>query len=167
MVPIEGDPGHPRLGNAELFMNSAIFPAFSPDGRWVAYYRQLVGQQGVWVRPRRGPGGPWLVDSDAGSPVWSRNGHELFYVRTSSGQMMAAGYSVNGDSFVADKPRLWSEKRLLPSLVPVIPTYDVTPDGRGFAVILYEDGTAQEKPITHVTFLLNFFDELRRKVPVK
>jgi serine/threonine-protein kinase len=167
MVPVEGDPGHPKLGNAELFMNSAIFPAFSPDGRWVAYYRQLVGQQGVWVRPLRGPGGPWLVDSDAGSPVWSRNGHELFYVRTSSGQMMAASYSVNGDSFVADKPRRWSEKRLLPGLVPVIPTYDVAPDGKGFAVVLYEDGTAQEKPITHVTFLLNFFDDLRRKVPVK
>ena len=64
----------------------------------------------------------------------------------------------------ADRRRagIW---RLLPSLSPVLPTYDVAPDGKRFAVVLYEDGTAQE-PITHVTFLLNFFDELRRKVPV-
>jgi hypothetical protein len=26
-------------------------------------------------------------------------------------------------------------------------------------------GTADPKPITHLTFLLNFFDELRRRVP--
>jgi hypothetical protein len=32
-------------------------------------------------------------------------------------------------------------------------------------VVLYADGTTEEKSITHVTFLLNFFDELRRKVP--
>jgi len=27
------------------------------------------------------------------------------------------------------------------------------------------DGTAIRKPITHVTFLLNFFDELKRMLP--
>ena len=165
MAPIEGEPDHPKLGKPELFMNSAIFPAFSPDGHWVAYYRQVVGQQGVWVRPFRGPGGPWLVDSDGGYPVWPRKGHELFYVSLSSRRMMAVGYSVQGDSFVPDKPRLWSEKPLLPSLSPVTSTYDVAPDGKRFAVVLYEDGTAEEKPIRHVTFLLNFFDELRRKAP--
>ena len=30
---------------------------------------------------------------------------------------------------------------------------------------LYADGTAEEKPITHVTFLLTFLEDLRRKVP--
>ena len=79
--------------------------------------------------------------------------------------MMIADYSVNGDSFVPDKPRVWSDRLLLPNLVPVTPTYDITPDGKRFAVVLYEDGTAQERPITHVTFLLNFFDELQRRVP--
>jgi hypothetical protein len=45
-------------------------------------------------------------------------------------------------------------------------TYDAAPDGKRFAMVLYPDGTADEKPITHVTLLLNFFDELRRRVPV-
>jgi serine/threonine-protein kinase len=167
IAPIEGEPGHPKLGKPDLFVNSAIMPAFSPDGRWVAYFRQTPGQLGVWVRPFRGSGGPWLVDPDGGYPVWPRTGGQLFYVSRLTGRMMAASYSVKGDSFVPDKPQVWSERRLLPTLSPVIPTYDVTPDGRRFAVVLSEDGTAQEKPITHVAFLLNFFDYLRRKVPVK
>jgi len=28
-------------------------------------------------------------------------------------------------------------------------------------------GTTEQKPITHVTFLLNFFDELRRRMPLE
>jgi hypothetical protein len=44
---------------------------------------------------------------------------------------------------------------------------DLAPDGKSFAVVLYPDGTADQaaKPITSVTVLLNFFDELRRLVP--
>ena len=78
---------------------------------------------------------------------------------------MVADYTANGDSFVVGRPRLWSEKRLLDLGFPPILTYDAAPDGKRFAVVLYADGTAQEKPITHVTFMLNFFDELRRRVP--
>jgi hypothetical protein len=43
--------------------------------------------------------------------------------------------------------------------------YDLAPDGKRFAVVLYPDGSAQ-KPITSVAVLLNFFDELKRRVPV-
>jgi hypothetical protein len=39
------------------------------------------------------------------------------------------------------------------------------PDGKRVAVILNADGTTDRPPITHLTFLLNFFDELRRRVP--
>jgi hypothetical protein len=56
---------------------------------------------------------------------------------------------------------------MLDLISPPIPTYDLAPDGKRFAVILNADGTAEQKPILHVTFLLNFFDELRRRVPVR
>jgi hypothetical protein len=45
------------------------------------------------------------------------NGHELFF-ETLDNHIMAAAYTVKGDSFVADKPRLWSDK--LPSGYAVI-----------------------------------------------
>ena len=74
-----------------------------------------------------------------------------------------AEYSAKGDSFTARKPRVWSETRLLDAPFSV---YDLAPDGRRFAVVLYTDGTAEQKPITHLTFLQNFFDYLRQRVPV-
>jgi hypothetical protein len=39
------------------------------------------------------------------------------------------------------------------------------PDGKRIAVLV-PSADAEVKPQTHVVFLLNFFDELRRKVPV-
>jgi hypothetical protein len=41
-----------------------------------------------------------------------------------------------------------------------------TPDGIRFTVALYADGTVESKPVTPVTVLLNFLDELRRRVPM-
>jgi hypothetical protein len=42
---------------------------------------------------------------------------------------------------------------------------DLSPDDKRFAVAPYPDGAAGSKPFAHVTVLLNFFDELRRRVP--
>ena len=57
-------------------------------------------------------GGKWQISNGGGVyPVWSRNGRELFF-RTDDNRIMVAAYTVKGDSFVADKPRVWSEKRL-------------------------------------------------------
>jgi hypothetical protein len=38
-------------------------------------------------------------------------------------------------------------------------------DDKCFAVTLYTDGTAEHQPTVQLTFLLNFFDELRRRAP--
>ena len=43
--------------------------------------------------------------------IWSRRGRELFF-ESLDNRIMLAGYTVRGNSFVADKPRLWSEKAL-------------------------------------------------------
>jgi hypothetical protein len=40
----------------------------------------------------------------------------------------------------------------------------LAPDGKRFAVILYPDGTTEQQHPVHLTFLLNFGDELRRRV---
>ena len=72
MAPIEGDAGHPRLGRAEPFLRTpfvTIEPAFSPDGRWLAYFSGEPGKEGLWVAPFPGPGGGWLVSSRGGSPI--------------------------------------------------------------------------------------------------
>jgi serine/threonine-protein kinase len=169
-APVEGDAGHLRLGRAEPFLPTpfvTILPAFSPDGRWLAYFSDAPGKEGLWVAPFPGPGGGWLVSSRGSSPIWSRGalgaGRELFFIadfRT----IMVAGYAARGDALVFGEPKVWSQHPLLDLGSPPVGTYDLAPDGKRFAVVLNADGTADPKPITHLTFLLNFFDELRRRV---
>ena len=89
-------------------------------------------------------------------PIWSRNGRELFFL-SPDWRIMVVSYTAGGDIFAPGKPRLWSYKRLLRSPAQ---NYDLAPDGKRFAVVLATDGTAE--PITQLTVLLNFFDELRR-----
>jgi eukaryotic-like serine/threonine-protein kinase len=157
-----------RLGRAEPFVRTpftTIEPVFSPDGRWLAYHSGEPGKKGLWVAPFPGPGGGWLVSSRGDQPVWSRNGHELFFLDDSR-SIMVAGYTARGDALTFEKPRMWSSHRALDLGSAPVPDFDVSPDGKRLAIVLNSDGTADPKPITHLTFLVNFFDELRRKVPV-
>ena len=75
---------------------------------------------------------------------------------------MVAPYSVNGVSFVPGKPRQWSEKRIPPT-AQLFNNFDLHPDGRRFLVLMGPEG--EEKPRAQVTFLFNFLDDLKRRVP--
>jgi serine/threonine-protein kinase len=141
-------------------------PAFSPDGRWVAYCSLESGQLEIYVRPFHSPGGKVAISTGGGKfPVWSRNGRELFFLDFHSNKIMVTTYKATGNSFVAGEPRVWSDKQLLD--LGEFRSYDIAPDGRRFAVVLYADGTAEQNPATNLTFLQNFFDELRRRVPAQ
>jgi serine/threonine-protein kinase len=98
-------------------------------------------------------------------PIWSPNGRELFFLGAEQ-RIMAVDYSTKGDSFTASKPRVWSDKRILMKEGggPFVP-YALSPDGKRFAVLLYPDGTVEQSRATQLTFLLNFFDELKRRAP--
>jgi hypothetical protein len=83
--------------------------------------------------------------------------------------VMATAYTVQGNSFVAEKPRQWSEKQLS-NLANNSRNIDLAPDGKRFAVILpveqlgsQQAGSQQTR--NRVTFIENFFDEVRRKAP--
>jgi serine/threonine-protein kinase len=179
-APVEGDPGRGatlsgaagvRLGKAELFVGTPfleVLPAFSPDGRWLAYQSNESGTFEVYVRPFPGPGGRWQISTGGGLfPVWSRDGRELLF-ETMDQRVMAVSYTVihqtGGDSFAAGKPHVWTEVRLRSLATPS--NYDLAPDGKRLAAMLPDDASG-DKPHTHLTFLLNFFDELRRRAPAK
>jgi serine/threonine-protein kinase len=157
------DPEHPKAGKPELFLQSKFVlrnPAFSPDGRWIAYASAESGRAEVFVRPFPGPGGKWQISTAGGvSPFWSRTGKELFYI-SADGRVWVASYTVNGDSFAASQPRVWSEK------APQLPANpDLMPDGKRFVALLPPSAANSTERYNHVTFLLNFSDELRRRVP--
>jgi hypothetical protein len=162
-----GDDGL-RLGKAELFskltppITARIAAAFSPDGKWLAYSSLESGEIQVYVRPFPGPGGKWRVSTTSGThPVWSRNGRELFYLDRYSKRLMVASYKIAGDSFVPGEATAWTERPIAD--LGELYAYDVAPDGKRVAAVLYPDGTSQQKPANSLTFLANFFDELKRK----
>jgi len=75
---------------------------------------------------------------------------------------MVVDYTVNGASFVPGKPRLWYDKQLFYSGSTNL---DMAPDGKRFAVFTPPEAALGEKGTVHVTVLLNFFDELKRRLP--
>lgn len=72
---------------------------------------------------------------------------------------MAASYTVQGDALVADKPRVWLAR-------VGGDQWDLAPDGRRVVVVTPGDALQSPKPAHELVFLQNFFDELRRRVPV-
>jgi serine/threonine-protein kinase len=169
-LPFEGsDPDNLKPGKPEPFLRtqfSEVEPAFSPDGRWLAYTSNESGSLEVYVRPFPGPGGKWQISTGGGRmPVWSRNGRELFY-RTADSRIMVAAYSAKGDSFAAGKSQLWSERRF--TSLGNFTNFDLAPDGKRFAVLMApETADPSATQSTHLMFLLNFFDELGRRAPAK
>ena len=151
-------------GQPKLFVNNpatASNPAFSPDGHWIAYSSSESGARQVFVRPFPGPGGKFQISTDGGdSPEWSRNGKELFY-SWGEQKIMVVNYTSSGDSFHADKPRQWSPGQFTPRGDG---TMSLHPDGKRFAVLKAPNAT-EAPPINKVSFIFNFFDELRRKLP--
>jgi hypothetical protein len=93
--------------------------------------------------------------------MWSKNGRELFF-ENADYQIMVVDYKVEGDSLIPGKPRLWSDRKLP---YPGVLNVALHPDGKRFAILEPVSKEAGGKESVHMTFLLNFFDELRRKVP--
>ncbi len=161
------DPEHPKPGKPEAFLKTpAVETAvvFSPDGRWIAYTSDESGRREVYVRPAQSSGGgKWQISTGGGIySFWSRDGRELYFMSPDN-HIMVAEYTAKGDSFEAGKPRVWSETPIRETNA-VLPALDLAPDGKRFAVLPRSE-VAAETGSVHVTFLLNFFDELRRRAP--
>ena len=113
------------------------------------------------VQPYPGPGGKWQISTDGGTePLWNRNGRELFY---RSGNKMMAVQVETQPSFAASKPAILFEKEYAASQFPSTGiAYDVSPDGQRFLMIKELE---QSSAATQINVVLNWFEELKRRVP--
>jgi Tol biopolymer transport system component/predicted Ser/Thr protein kinase len=129
--------------------------AFSPDSLWLAYQSDESGRNEVYIQPFSGPGPKWHISTDGGTePVWARNGRELFY---RNGNKMMAVDVTTSPAFSAGKPRLLFEGQFAGG-------GDVSPDGQRFLMI---QAVEPEQPATQINVVLNWFEELKQKAPVK
>ncbi len=139
----------------------------SPDGRWLAYQSDETGRFEIYVRPFPNVEAARRQVSTGGGtrPVWSRTGRELFYY-------------IAPDTIMAVPVRLGADVTLgIPQPVvkgsyagAIYPTrhYDASVDGRRF--LLLKDapkpaGQRAEAPEIHL--VLNWFEELKAKVPLR
>jgi serine/threonine-protein kinase len=167
VAALEGPSDHPRLGRVEPIAAAPGFPmaVFSPDGHLIAYTSGETGAMQVYVQPFPGRGGKVAISINGGTfPAWSPNGRELFFLDPSR-RIMVVDYTTRAGQFVAGQPRLWSPHSILLTMGggPFQP-YALASDGKRFAVMLYPDGSAESHRPLHLTFLLNFADELRRQL---
>lgn len=173
MLPVEGDEaGGWTPGQPTAFVQSAARewgPAFSPDGRWVAYQSNESGRDEVYVRPFPGPGARVVVSSAGGvAPSWSRTRPELVFASPGGDYryvLMAASYRVENGSFLADRPRLWEARGVPLRHILGQREYALHPDGARVAIAQPSDDDAVGQK--HLTYVQNFFDELRRIAPAK
>ena len=166
-MPVDvSDPEHPKPGKAEPFLAEPqiveVDPAFSPDGKFLAYASNEEGEEQVFVRPFPGPGGKWKVSKSGGKfPAWSAATHELLFLGGDD-RIMAVSYTTESDAFSAGIPRVWSPTQI--RRISVQQSFDVAPGGK--RVVMFPRPAAEETGGTlHATFLLNFFDEVRRRAP--
>src|SRR5206468_8813500 len=87
-------------------------------------------------------------------PIWSHDGRELFY---RSGREMFAVPVDTGRAFSTGKPVRLFEGRFVSEVLD----YDVAPDGR----FLMIKPSEEEQAPAHLNVVLNWVDELVRRVP--
>lgn len=129
-------------------------PAFSPDGRWLAYASDESGRPEIYVRSYPGPGGKWQVSTEGGNEVvWNRSG--IYY--RSSNKMMAVEVAIQ-PTFSVGKPRVLFEGQYVRNEWPQTGAiYDVSGDGQRFLM--------GKQSGEQVNVVLNWSEEVKEKVP--
>jgi Tol biopolymer transport system component len=150
-----GDVRSPRL----------ISPTFSPDGRWVAYtVTTTAGQNQVFVQPFPATGAKYLVGSGA-RPQWSPAGKEILFYRnegtfaktviTQPGFSLSNEVALPFNVYAGRGPGAGRDA-------------DIMPDGKRFvAVVASTDPNAGPSGIREFQVVLNWFQELKERVPTE
>jgi Tol biopolymer transport system component len=117
----------------------------SPDGRWIAYTSDESSRFEVYVQGFPEPGEKVLVSvSGGGSPVWRRDGKELFY-QAADGKLMAVPVKTS-PRFEAEAPRSLFDAPVRGPIGIVPHQYDVSADGQRF--LLNRMSAESAAPIT-------------------
>ena len=147
-------------------------PQISPDGRWMAYTSDESGQYEVYVRPfPEVEKGKWQVSTSGGdSPLWSRDGRELLY---RSGDAVMAVSVKTEPTFSLETPKTLFRGTYVSSdlssnydlgYVGHQPGRQAVPDDEANAV---DRESAEAEAPRKINIVLNWFEELKQRVPTK
>ena len=123
------------------------------------YISNESGQDEIYVRPFPSSSGKWQISTEGGSEhLWARNGRELFY---RNGDRMMAVEETTQPNFSPGSPKALFAGRFFAASDDNT-MYDVALDGQRFLMIQESE---QLEAATQINVVLNWFEELKRRVP--
>ena len=138
---------------------------FSPDGTHIVFLSAATGTREIYVRPYPGPGGQTTVSVNGGvEPIWAANG-EVFY-RSMEGDRFFIVSTATRPSIKVGQPMLLLERPfyIAPTGSPR-PQYHVSADGQRVLMLMNAGGPA-DMTRSRIVFVQNWFEELKRAIPV-
>ena len=153
---------------ADVHSSTRTGAVFSPDGRWVAYATTERGITTISVRPF--PAVPGVRhqllprSSQPKHPVWSADSKQLFY-NPGPGQFESVSVTTL-PTFAFGNPV--ALPRPFPGAAPnVRRPYDITPDGRFVSAIAAGQSPSRRPTAPQIQVVLNWFTELKQRVPTR
>jgi len=157
---------------AEAAAKFAGRSAFSPDGRWLAYSSNETGRFEIFVQPYPPTGSRFQVGSPASVdrfvPWWSANGKELIFNEGTT-RWFVVGVSTQ-PSLTFGSPRELPRPGGILTLGQTGPRpYDMAADGQRVLAVLGGTPAAANQAASRpeIRVVLNWFEELKQRVPVR
>jgi serine/threonine-protein kinase len=164
-TPLVGDPRETEPLLQATFTEDKDNGEISPDGHWLAYQSNEAGQFEIFVRPFPNvDSAHWTIATSGTKPLWARSGRELFYL---DGTNAVTSVPIQTTpSFTHGTPTKLFDGRYYSS-TPNGRTYDVSLDGQQFLMIKDNVAGDQTSTPTSIVVVLNWFEELKARVPMK
>jgi serine/threonine-protein kinase len=169
-----GQAGARDIGVMRLGVDTALTPllatrydeseiALSPDGRWLAYVSDETGRPEVFLRPF-----PEVDEAKfqvslngAQSPLWSRDGRELFYLGLDRA-LTAVTVGPRPDPTLGERRPLFTlDRDVYPNGREYYTPFDVAPDGRFLMARRQRTKDGTQAPLLMTT---NWFSVLRQQL---
>ncbi len=153
----DGSPATPFLATRDAELHGV----FSPDGRFMAYVSTESGRDEIYVREYPGPGGKWQISSGGGrQPLWSEDGSALYY--GNGRELYRVRLDVDGGFRSLSTETIYENVPDLGTGEGRIYGIDIAANRRFLLAEPETDNTTRS-----VSVIVNWFDELRRKVPAE
>ena len=140
-------------------------PAFSPDGRWLAYMSDESGERQIYVQPfpKTDARKYQLSRVPSDFPIWSPDGNEIFYYQTVANKLVSV--RIQKEPFAYSDPVPLPFDMTTQSATQNFRRFDVLPNGKQFVIITPGTSSAN-RPVQEIDIVLNWFTELKQRLPV-
>src|SRR5262249_41260250 len=143
---------------------STIDATFSPTGRWLAYTGRSDSNFGLTVAPFPVTGSTRFLIGNGMHSVWARDGKTLFFRRPTTGEFYETPV-MTGPAFAFGMPQQLPLKFPDRQSNSTSRNHDITPDGK--FVGLVSVGQERLDSARQIDVVLNWFEELKQRVPTK